>query len=331
MVSLIVPCYNGEAFIDRCIDSILSQTYKDIELIFVNDGSTDNTDRLINNRRAEIEQTFTRFIYIKQENQGVGAACSNGFGQATGEYLSLLDVDDILLPDSVKLRVDYLNTHPEYALVRTNGYYVQEDNVDACDRLMEVNEYMKVKEDVFEDIFNSTTYLWPGTYMIRMTVLDQLYPDRKIYPSRSGQNLQFVMMAAYKNRAGFIDVPLMKYVVRKESLSHFSSGDVLQRELKALEGYEDIRRYLINQYLDEKETWNDRTTLLYVKVRMQLALKYQNKELMRENYAFMRHSGARLDINTKILYYSLINPPVAFCFRVVRKAERILPRIKRGG
>ena len=331
MVSLIVPCYNGEAFIDRCIDSILSQTYKDIELVFVNDGSTDNSDQLVNNRRAEIEKALTRFIYIKQENQGVGAACSNGFGQATGEYLSLLDVDDILLPDSVKLRVDYLNTHPEYALVRTNGYYVQEDNVDACDRLMEVNDYMKVKEDVFEDIFNSTTYLWPGTYMIRMTVLDQLYPDRKIYPSRSGQNLQFVMMAAYKNRAGFIDMPLMKYVVRKESLSHFSSGDLLQRELKALEGYEDIRRYLINQYLDEKETWNDRTTLLYVKVRMQLALKYQNKELMRENYTFMRHSGARLDINTKILYYSLINPPVAFCFRVVRKAERILPRIKRGG
>ena len=75
---------------------------------------------------------------------------------------------------------------------------------------------MKNKENVFNELFNGTTYLWPGTYMIRMNVLDKLYPDREIYPSRNGQNMQLVMMAAYVSKAGFIDIPLMKYVLQKD-------------------------------------------------------------------------------------------------------------------
>ena len=103
MISLIVPCFNGEKYINRCIDSILSQTYNDIELILINDGSTDNTDSLIKNRISEIKKTISRFIYLEQKNQGVGAACNNAFKYITGKYLILLDVDDILMPNSIKL------------------------------------------------------------------------------------------------------------------------------------------------------------------------------------------------------------------------------------
>lgn len=101
MVSLIVPCYNGEKFIARCIESILNQTDHNIELILVNDGSMDSTSDIINGYRVELENTLAKFIYLEQENQGVGAACNNAFKRATGEYLTLLDSDDILLPESV--------------------------------------------------------------------------------------------------------------------------------------------------------------------------------------------------------------------------------------
>ena len=328
MVSLIVPCYNAEAYIDRCLTSILSQTFRDIELILVNDGSTDHSHQMIEGRRAEIEEKLTRFLYIQQENQGVGAACSNGFAVATGEYVCLLDSDDMLLPESIRMQSEHLDTHPEHALVRTNGYYADEDDVDAHDRLLEVNGDMKVKEDVFEDIFNSTTYLWPGTYMIRMSVLDRIYPDHRIYPSRSGQNLQFVMMAAYKNRAGFIDVPLMKYVVRRESLSHFSGGDVLNRQLKAMEGYEDIRRYLIRHYIDQNEQayWLHQTDLLYARCHMQLALQYQNTGLMKQaykKYCLLE----KPDYSIRLLYLRLVNPFAAFCLRCVRKATGIIRKL----
>lgn len=74
MVSLIIPCFNGEKFINRCLDSVLDQSYKDIELIFVNDGSTDKTSEIINKRKEELEHKLAKFIYIEQENQGVGAS-----------------------------------------------------------------------------------------------------------------------------------------------------------------------------------------------------------------------------------------------------------------
>ena len=83
--------------------------------------------------------------------------------------------------------------------------------------------------------------------MIRTSVLLEIYPNKKIYPSRSGQNLQFVMMAAYHRKAGYVDVPLMKYVLQDESASHFSGEDALTRELKAMEGYKDIRNYAFCQ------------------------------------------------------------------------------------
>lgn len=326
MVTLIVPCYNSEQYIDRCLDSILSQTYNDIELIIVNDGSSDNTDLIIETRRAEIEAFVNRFIYIKQENQGVGAACSAAYEKSTGEYISLLDSDDMLLPESIRLRAEFLDNNPEYALVRTNGYSVEEDNIQSCDNLLETNEAAKHKEDVFEDIFNGTAYLWPGTYMIRSKALEKYYPDKKIYPSRSGQNMQFVWMASYKNRAGFIDIPLMKYVIRKESVSHFSSGNVLEKELTASAGYIDIRRYLISNYINasERDYWLRKTDILQITAKVFLAEKNKNRALMKKCYKEYSDLGVEIDWYKKIRYYQLINPPYALLLRVVFKIKRIL-------
>lgn len=322
MVSLIVPCYNGENFINRCIDSILAQTDNDIELILVNDGSTDKTDIIIKRRTNEIKAFVKKFVYIVQENQGVGAACSHAFHLATGRYLTLLDVDDYMMPDSIRCRRAWLDCHPDYGIVRSNGYYVLEDSFDSCNRLFEINEDLKKKENIFDDIFEGTTYLWPGSYMIRMSVLEDLYPEKRIYPSRNGQNLQFLMMAAYKSRAGFVDIPLMKYVVRKESLSHFSSGNILEKEMAAMKGYKDIRQHLIEEFMpnDEQEEWNKRIEVLYEKIFVQLACKHQNKGIATEHYKNLKILlDGKCDINTSILYYKLINPVWYVALKVLRR------------
>lgn len=320
MVSLIVPCYNSERFIDRCIDSILAQTFRDIELIIVNDGSTDHTHERIEARRVEIEAALTKFLYIRQQNQGVGAACSNAFSRASGEYLALLDADDVLLPDSVKLRVDFLSANPEYALVRSNGYYVKEGKLDEIVRLFETDDAQKYNENIFDDIMLGNISMWAGCYMIRTSVLLETYPNKQIYPSRSGQNLQFVMMAAYHRKAGYVDVPLMKYVLRDESASHFSGKDALTRELKAIEGYKDIRVYLITHFVrqEERDAWLNRIDKLYLRIRMQLALKYHNVQLMRQSYIALSRI-AKPDINTRILYFNLTNPFIALWLRGIRK------------
>ena len=322
MVSLIVPCYNGERFIERCLDSILSQSDNNIELILINDGSTDHTADIIQRKRLDLKNSLAKFIYLEQDNQGVGAACNNAFKKVTGQYLTLLDADDVMMPDSILERRKYLDEHPEYGLVRTNGYYVTEENLNAYDRLFEVNDEMKVKTDIFDDLFDGTTYLWPGSYMIRMDILRKLYPNREIYPSRYGQNLQFVMMAAYISKAGFIDKPLMKYFVQKDSLSHFSQGDVLTKEINAMEGYKDIRKHLINKFMphDKQDEWNNKIEKLYAGVYLKLAIKYKNKKFAKECYQNLKALYEGLpELNLQIAYYKLVNPIRYYYLRILRK------------
>lgn len=159
--------------------------------------------------------------------------------------------------------------------------------------------------------------------MIRMDVLKSLYPDREIYPSRYGQNLQFLMMAAYVSRAGFIDCPLMKYTLRRESLSHFSSGDVLKKELKAMEGYKDIRVHLVEHFIDidKQKEWNNRIEKLYASVFLNLAVKYADKNFAKECYAKIKKMSGRttVDLNLRITYYKLMSPLRYYGLRVLRK------------
>lgn len=320
MVSLIIPCYNSEIFIERCINSVLSQIYKNIELILINDGSTDATEEIIKKLKDKIEQHTMRYIYTYQVNKGVGAACNAGFKQASGKYLMLLDSDDALCPDSVQKCVEYLDKHLDFSLVRTNGYYVTEDEMETSDRLLETNSDMKTKTNIFDDVFCGSTYVWPGTYMIRMNVLDQLYPNREIYPSRGGQNLQFLMMACYHRKAGFLDEPLMRYTVRSESLSHFDSGDILKKEIQAMERYRDIREHLIEEFMQgtEKKYWLDRVNHLYANIYVQLACKNRNKIEAKKYFEALKNLE-KPNLNISITYYRLMNPVKYILLRLGRK------------
>lgn len=97
-VSIIIPVYNCAPYIDRCIRSIMMQTYKDIEIIAINDGSSDNSSNIIEALAAE----DPRITLITQENQGVCIARNNGIAQATGDYLLFVDGDDYVDPDYIE-------------------------------------------------------------------------------------------------------------------------------------------------------------------------------------------------------------------------------------
>lgn len=90
VVSVVVPVYNAEKYLENCIESIINQTMKDIEIVLVNDGSTDNSGKIC----KQYEQKDTRIIYVEQKNQGVSVARNKGKDVATGEYILFVDADD---------------------------------------------------------------------------------------------------------------------------------------------------------------------------------------------------------------------------------------------
>jgi glycosyltransferase involved in cell wall biosynthesis len=106
LVTVIIPTYNREQYISEAIDSVLAQTYSNIELIIVDDGSTDNT--------IERLQTYgPKLRYIQQENGGIGAARNAGIAQATGEFLAFLDSDDCWTPDKLTLQIAAFDQDPD--------------------------------------------------------------------------------------------------------------------------------------------------------------------------------------------------------------------------
>lgn len=90
LVSVIIPIYNTDKYLDECIQSILNQTYKNIEIILVNDGSTDDSDKIC----KRYNEQYQNIIYISQTNKGVSVARNNGLDAATGEYVYFMDSDD---------------------------------------------------------------------------------------------------------------------------------------------------------------------------------------------------------------------------------------------
>lgn len=97
-ISIIIPVYNSEKYLKECLDSIVNQTFEDIEIICVNDGSTDNSLNIL----EEYANNDNRIMIISQENSGQGSARNNGLNNAVGEYIYFMDSDDILETDTLK-------------------------------------------------------------------------------------------------------------------------------------------------------------------------------------------------------------------------------------
>jgi glycosyltransferase involved in cell wall biosynthesis len=130
LISVIIPCYNHGNYLSRAIESVLAQTYKNVEIVVVDDGSSDNT--------KQVAENFPDVVYVYQHNQGLSAARNTGIDNSKGKYLLFLDADDWLSVDALKKNIEILNSHPEAAFV--SGGHVK------------INDSGKILEEVKEDI-----------------------------------------------------------------------------------------------------------------------------------------------------------------------------------
>lgn len=99
MVSIIIPVYNGAEFLEECLRSVMNQTYKDLEIIVIDDGSTDESGEIC----RKLAREDNRIVPVRQENAGVSAARNRGIDMSNGEYIMFVDADDLLTPNAVEL------------------------------------------------------------------------------------------------------------------------------------------------------------------------------------------------------------------------------------
>lgn len=111
MVSVLIPSYNAGCFLPQALDSVLAQTYTDLEILVVDDGSEDDT--------AQVAARYPQVRYIRNEHRGISATRNLALSHARGELIAFLDADDLWLPEKLEKQVAYLAAHPECQLVFT--------------------------------------------------------------------------------------------------------------------------------------------------------------------------------------------------------------------
>jgi len=122
LVSVIIPVYNGETYIEQALNSVVSQTYTQTEIIVIDDGSTDNTVRLVKKFMA----LNSNINLLSQQRKGSAAARNLGFKYAKGTYYALIDADDTMFEERIEKQVNFLDNNPQIAVVSCLAYYVNE-------------------------------------------------------------------------------------------------------------------------------------------------------------------------------------------------------------
>lgn len=129
LVTLLLPCYNCEKTLDRFMRSVISESYRPLELICIDDGSTDDTAKLLKNFETILKESGVQYTVLTQENIGLGGAIQTGLLHAHGDFLCWADPDDFLLPGSVEKRATYLLQHPACGAVSSDAFVFDESDL----------------------------------------------------------------------------------------------------------------------------------------------------------------------------------------------------------
>ncbi len=216
-VSLITPVYNTMPYLASYLDCVKEQTWRPLQFIAADDGSSDGSASYIKDRIKELEASGISVKLLQLEHASQAAAVNAALKEASGEYLTWCDADDIMLPECIEKKVMFLMENPEIGMVRNDGVTIVVDTDECC--LPDTKPGDRHTRDIFRELFLQTTYCYAGCYMIRMSLFDECYPDRCIPLSPEGQNLQLLLPPASRTVCGFVPDVLHKYYKRSSGHS----------------------------------------------------------------------------------------------------------------
>lgn len=211
LVSVLIPAFNRAAYIHETVESVLSQNYENIELIVIDDGSTDGTYEILA-QYAE-DGKITLLTHPGRDNRGQAASLNLGLQSARGDYVAILDSDDLFLPGKIEVQANYLNRHPDVGLVYGMG-----EGVDGEGHwLYDIHSPDHVEPNDPNAVLLDCYFLLPQNALVRRSVYEQvgLFEER----FRAAQDHDMLIRIAENTRFAFIPKKLFQYRRHGDSIS----------------------------------------------------------------------------------------------------------------
>lgn len=316
LVSLIIPCYNGEKYLDKCFQSIYNQTYSKLEVVVVNDGSTDGTEQIFNRWKIKLKSKGIIVKYIYKENRGVCSAINAGLKVFTGEFLKWLDCDDWMETDCIEKEIEFFNSHPNYGAVRSLVAVVLEDDEKKVNGFL-LDKYQN-EEYIFDLLVDEKITVYPPIgWCVRSSAFINTHSDMRIYEeNRGGQNYQMLLPIACKYKVGYINKLLSYYLVRKDSLSHDKTKAISNSYMHQKNCEMALRTCEINDI----ESYIQRINYRFTKSRFEYAVNYCDKDVINRTFKEMK----KINRATLKTYFFLLNR-----FKIIRFFKRLIALIRR--
>ncbi len=303
-ISVIIPVYNSSTYLRKCLDSVVNQTLKDIEIIVINDGSTDDSKNII----EEYLCKYKNIIFIDQENKGIGKTRNIGIKKATGEYITFVDSDDYIKENMLEEYYKYAKKH-NFDLVI--GSYIKKINNKEI--IFENNKFKTGNVKTTPQILYLIEYgPWAKLYKREMLINNNIYFDEK----RKYEDMPFVSKALLKSKLiGQITEPYYYYIIHNNS----ETTTMDKRVFDILDILKEIKDYYKREYYlrDELDyVIIDKITTYMLQQRVQKDNKLRI-EFIDAGYAFLNKNIKNWRGNK---YYKKTN----FLKRIIKNNKKIL-------
>lgn len=296
IVSIITPCYNTGSIVHRLLDSVLMQDYPNIEMFCINDGSTDNTEEVINSYIPKFEEKGYKLTYIYQKNGGQSSAINNGLKYVNGEYLIWPDSDDFFKThNAISIFVKTLQENgDEYGVVRCIPTWIDEDTLEESRHMQYISEYDDINQ--FENCLFTKNFFWgAGDYMVKMSIFDKAIPNREIYVEKNaGQNWQMLLPILYTTKCYTIKESLFCVLERAASHSRKQYTTYEQQIVKFTSYKNTILQTLSHieaMSNEEKVKWSSMIENKYLLLELELSVKHNRKDKVEQLIMLLANNG----------------------------------------
>lgn len=244
-VSAIIPVYNVEEYLPKCLDSLINQTLKDIEIIVVNDGSPDNSEKII----KEYSKKDKRIIYIKKENGGQGSARNLGLKKARGEYISFIDSDDWIDADMFESMYNKAKEN-DFDIVTCGYKNVSNESVEE----IPIKDIIlsKLKSDPISKFF-TTVMVWDKIYKKDFLINSEIeFIENKVWYEDLCYSVNLISLT---DKIDFVNKPFYNYLIREQSTMRNTK---ILKNLDLITIFEDISDFyrknnIYDKYYEELE------------------------------------------------------------------------------